>query len=185
MNANLEQTLIRELRPVAAPRALWDRVELGQAAKRDRSGIYLSWALVGLAAALMVATVLNFRGQPLISAKTYSPQFRSSDAVEIRGWVRANTGLDVPLHQGAVQLIGASVKGESAEVVCKVGDRPVRLVIAKAQTAPFDGSRHHVLRSNWFRGGRVLSWIMSGQFYTLACLTPGDLRAACTLCHGG
>jgi len=185
MNLNLEQVLSRELRPVAAPRELWDRVQLGQDVPGPIRARYLGWALAGLAAVLMVGIIWNFRTVPVVAAETDSPQFRSREATEIRGWVKANAGFDVPLRPGSVQLIGASVRNGSAEVVCRVGDRPARLVVSKSRPGPFDGARHHVLSSSWFRGGRALSWIMRGQLYTLACATPEDLKAACFLCHGG
>ena len=31
--------------------------------------------------------------------------------------------------------------------------------------------------------GKVSSWVMNGQRYTLACDNPADLQLACKLCH--
>lgn len=197
MNMELEQVLVRELGPVTAPRELRDRVQLGRVGQTNDPGRStrrsLIWAAVGIAAVLMLAAIWNYRsvadaGLETLAASTNPPQFQSTDAGEIRGWVKATAGIDVALRPrppASVRLVGASVRKDTAEISCRVGDRPAKLVVSKAQAGPFDGARHHVLSSNWFRRGRVLSWIMRGQLYTLACATPGDLKVACFLCHGG
>ncbi len=97
---------------------------------------------------------------------------RSSDPGEIRAWVQAKAGIDVPLRArpAGVQLKGASVSKGTVEIAYRVGNRDGRLMVGGRRVAP---------------GPRVFTWSMDGRIYTLECATPDDLRIACGLCHIG
>jgi hypothetical protein len=151
MNRNwIEQVLERELRPVAAPRELWDRVQ------EPRRAPVMRWKL---AFVLMAAVATAWALHPRTSS------IESDRAGEIREWVKARTGLDVPLAPLAtVKLCGARTFGNSAEIRFRVENRDVVVSITKAER--FTGSHE-------FNGS---SWIWRGIAFT------GD-RNACLLCH--
>jgi len=112
-------------------------------------------------------------------------EFHSAKAAQVSAWVKANTGLDIPLpdQPEGVQLVGARVlKGETTavEVAYRVGGHDAKLLVSKVESGLAVHSGHRFLGNP---GTRASSWIMKDQRYTLACAEPGDLRAACTLCH--
>ena len=172
----IETVLGRELDRVAAPRELWDRIDnrsLTVAVQTERSHIrdrvpVLSWAVVG--AILVVVLVWGFRPRRDLV-------IQSDSATQIREWVKANAGLDVPLlgHSAQVRLTGARLFRGDVEIACRVGDHQATLLISKGNS----GLQHGIRPS---KAGTV-SWGMSGRLYTLACATPEDLKIACLLCH--
>jgi hypothetical protein len=112
---------------------------------------------------------------------------RCADPGQIRAWVKANTGIDIPLAvkpPATVQLVSAlSVKGDvpAAEVDYRVDGHDARLTVAKGGLGQGGPAGHQ------FHGGRSgqTSWTMRGQTYTLASADPAELRVACLLCHAG
>src|SRR5260370_39130686 len=94
----IESVLTQNLDRVAAPEDLWDRIEnrsLTVAVQTERSHIrdrvpVLSWAVVG--AILVVVLVWGFRPRRDLV-------IQSDSATQIREWVKANAGLDVPLAE--------------------------------------------------------------------------------------
>src|SRR5258708_7198559 len=113
----MEPALERHLGPVAAPEELWDRVRSPQ-----RRTPVLGWRLA-FAAMLAVATAwaLHARGASI----------ESDRAGEIREWVKARTGLDVPLAPSAA-VCGGRVVGGAAEIRYRVRNREATLLVAKA-----------------------------------------------------
>ena len=104
--------------------------------------------------------------------------FHCQNPAQLRTWVKANTGLDVPLRgapPASIQLIGARNLGERVEIAYRAGDRDAVLLVARANGVP------DMPHSNL--GGTASSWVMNGQRYTLACDNPADLQLACKLCH--
>jgi hypothetical protein len=167
----IEPALEMHLERVRAPEELWERiqnprVEQRQSARRPAAG---------MTACLTIAVVV-------ILAVWFYPwhrQLRSADPGEIRAWVRANAGIDVPLQAqsvGRLRLTGARMVKSSVEIAYQVGSHDGRLVVANGAS----GGRH-VAPS----GARVFSWTMDGHIYTLACAAPEDLNVACGLCHIG
>ena len=150
----MEPVLERHLGPVPAPEELWDRVR----GPRRKTAVF-GWKLA-FAAMLVVATgwALHPRGVSIESER----------AGEIREWVRARTGLDVPLAASA-RVCGGRVVGGSAEIRYRVRDREAILLVAKAER--FTAGHEFVSRS---------SWILRGQSYTVSA---ADLQTACVLCH--
>jgi hypothetical protein len=133
------EILERNLSRVEAPAELWDRVTGGRETRRR--SVWLPWALALACASVAMAGIF------------YKPALRSDDPALVREWVKARTGVDVPLAtQHAVQLTGARVvKTGRIEIAYKSGV----VLISKA-----DGTSAH-----W--GG-----------YAIECQKP-----ACILCH--
>jgi hypothetical protein len=161
----IEPALARHLDPVSAPAELWERVR-NPGVTRKRRGVHTSVnaARVGACATvLLLFAIWAFGGQRGL---------RSNDPGEIRGWVQAKVGIDVPLRArpAGVQLKGASVSKGTVEIAYKVGNRDGRLMVGGRRVAS---------------GPRVFTWSMHGRTYTLECATPQDLKIACGLCHIG
>jgi hypothetical protein len=133
------EILERNLGRVEAPAELWDRV-IGGRETRRRS-VWLPWALALACASVAMAGIF------------YKPGLRSDDPALVREWVKARTGMDVPLAtQHAVRLTGARVvKTGRIEIGYKSGV----VLISKA-----DGTAAH--------------W----GAYAIECEKP-----ACVLCH--
>jgi|SRR6266850_6502095 len=167
----IEPILERKLDRVAAPEELWDRIDkpvAGRFPNRDRKGAVLAWTLV----AAMLVVVLMWGLRPRRDLV-----FRSESATQIREWVKANAGFDVPLlGSGEVHLAGARWVRGDVEVSCRVGNHQAKLLVSRGISSLRHGTQPAMARS-------TVSWGMSGRLYTLACATPEDLRIACLLCH--
>ena len=102
---------------------------------------------------------------------------QSDNATQIREWVKANAGLDIPLlgHPAPVRLTGARLMRGDVEIACRVGDHQAKLLISKGNS----GLQHGIQPSK----ASSVSWGMTGRSYTLASATPEDLKIACLLCH--
>jgi hypothetical protein len=157
----LEDELEQSLRRVSAPEELWDRVQSPQQAPTRVRTRFMAWASVPVV--MFVALWgSHSRNNPAI-------QFRSSDPVEIQAWVRANTGLDVPLHGG--YLAGAKLASTgTAEIAYRIAGHDATLRVSNAPASA--------------RRNRTVSWTSAGQNYQLACAEPQDFKA-CVMCHVG
>ena len=163
----LELALARELRVVAAPEELWERIQNPRPAQR-RAKSARTASMLACAALLVLAWWVVPR----------RVEIRSANGGEIRAWVQARTGLNVPLRAqpaGSIQLIGASARRGQAEIAYRVASREGRLTVSRGVAAG-----RHTNPGN----ARVFSWSMDGQVYTLTCANPEDLGIACQLCHG-
>jgi len=100
--------LEHSLRRVEAPAELWDRV-MAPAPKRRRRVV--RWVVVAAAcASVAMAGIL------------YRPALSSDDPAAVRAWVRARSGMDVPLAaQHAVLLTGARVVKGRVEIGYRSG----------------------------------------------------------------
>jgi hypothetical protein len=162
---------------------LWERIDMNKKPTQARmpvphrsTGILacvdlrkkLAWAFV--ASMLVVALVWGLRPRRDLV-------FRSDSATQIREWVKANAGLDIPLlGSGQVRLAGARLMRGDVEIACRVGDHQAKLLVSKGISSLRHGSQPG-------RAHSTASWGMNGRLYTLACATPEDLRIACLLCH--
>jgi hypothetical protein len=155
----MEAALERGLGRVAAPPELWDRVRSPRV-ERPRVHMSVNAARMSACATLAIVIIVLLWGMRL-----RTDELRSTSPSEIRNWVQAKTGMDVPLHAG--NLVGARVKPGGAEIACRVGGHNISLLVSN------DRDR----RSPY-------SWVAGGQSYMLACSEPADL-AACMLCHAG
>jgi hypothetical protein len=170
MNRNeewLEAELQRGLRRVSAPAELWDRVQSAQPVRpttRKKAHRALAWAIAAVAL-LFAAGVSQVKSAS-------NPQFaglRCQNPAELRAWVRANTGLDVPLRAASspeLQLQGAREVANGVEIAYRTGNRDAALLVSRA-----DGAAN------------ISHWMMDGQRYTLTSDSPADLQMACKLCH--
>jgi hypothetical protein len=185
--------LSRHLQPVTAPEGLWERIQEGRASQPVERARWPLWAFAAALAAMVALCCFSLRS----STTSYVAQlaardlaggsarldFRSSDAAEIRVWVKANAGLDVPLPaENSVRLIGVSLIRDGGPAACisyRIGNREGRLVVAGGASAM---PQHRAMEHGVDQGAALASWVMQGQTYALAS-APQDLRAACVLCH--
>src|SRR5258708_39936465 len=138
----IETVLGRELDRVAAPRELWDRIDKNQSPTQARmpvphrsTGILacvdliqkLAWTLG--AATLVVVFVWGFRPRRDLV-------MQSDSATQIREWVKANAGLDIPLlgHSGQVRLTGPPLMPGEVEIACRGGDPQAKLLVSKGNS---------------------------------------------------
>jgi len=176
----IEKVLERKLDRVAAPEELWDRINPTQArmpVPHRSTGILacvdfrkkLAWTLV--AAMLVVVLVWGLRPRRDFV-------LRSESATQIREWVKANAGLDIPLlgNSSQVRLTGARLMRGDVAIGCRVGNHEATLMVSRNRSSLQHGVQPTKERS-------TVSWGMSGRLYTLASATPEDLRIACLLCH--
>jgi hypothetical protein len=175
MNTWLAPELEHGLREVAAPPELWDRVGSARARRPPKSTRGLVWALA--LTVVLAAGAWSLVRSP-VRQDSQSIAFHCQNPAELRAWVKAKTGIDVPLRgapPASIQLIGARNLGERVEIAYRAGDRDALLLVSPAAGAA------DVAHSN--PAGNVSSWVMNGQRYTLACDNPADLQLACKLCH--
>lgn len=188
----LEPELEWNLREVSAPPELWERVQASVVehppVKPFRWG--LVWATA--AAAILIATSatlvhLERAGSDeamalrALHADSKLVGFQCENPARLRAWVRARTGLDLPLREEtspAIQLIGARTieDSRSVEVAYRAGNRDAVLLVSRAEAGAVNVAHNRA-------SGNVSSWVMDGQRYTLACDNPADLQLACKLCH--
>jgi hypothetical protein len=187
-NIGIEELLERHLAPVPAPRELWTRVQAPVATASRPVFRKLAWSVAAL---LMFAGVVSsFRTQiknndsaalQALARPAGDLEFRSEKAAEIRAWIRTNAGIDVPLPENPqVHLIGASRTAGAVEIEYLIGDQRADLVISEA---PLTKTKHGQLTRESLASLQTYSWTRDGVQYTLACSAPGELQAACSLCH--
>jgi hypothetical protein len=179
MNNNdkwLETELQSGLRRVSAPAELWDRVQSAQPVRVSawkKPHRALVWAVAAVA-------LLFAAGMSQVQSAS-NPRFdglRCQNPAELRAWVRANTGLDVPLRAASVpglQLQNARGVANGVEIAYRTGNRDGALLVSRAYGAA--NVAHDRL------AGSVSTWVLDGQRYTLTSDSPADLQLACKLCH--
>lgn len=203
-SVRLEAVLARHLGRVSAPEELWERVRCPEAVRlRERNfnpgnfRLALVWA-----AAVIVAVTAGFYARHAVPRtgtaftiealppSAESLELRSDRAAEIRSWINARTGFDVPLPDqppAPIRLLGVRLVAAATptvEVAYSVGDRKAELLISKAAPGAETTNRgHRSLAGEMHQGARTYSWVMRGQLYELACATPEDSQVACMLCH--
>jgi len=186
--------LSRHLQAVTAPEGLWERIQEGRTPQRVERPRWPLWAFAAALAAMVALCCFSLRSDTTSYMAQLAAQdlaggsepvdFRSSDAAEIRAWVKANAGLDIPLPaENSVRLIGVSLIRDGGPAACisyRIGNREGRLVVARGASA---APQHRAMSHGVDQGTALASWVMQGQTYALAT-APQDLRAACVLCHG-
>ena len=96
---------------------------------------------------------------------------RCQNPAQLRAWVRAKTGLDLPFRAelpSSIELIGARKVASGVEVDYRAANRDGAVLISRA-----DGQASYQAHN---RPGE-------GPLFTLACDRPADLQLACKLCH--
>jgi anti-sigma factor RsiW len=161
---------------------------------RPSRGTTWQWAAAALATVAIVAGITVWQNRDIsgeeraVRALSRAPeqlQFHSTDAAELRAWVKSGAGLDVPMPAhtaSSVQLVGAYVNRKggtpTAEIAYRVGGVDATLVVSKI---PMEGDgRHQFVKSGSYHGSNFTSWTMRGQMYTIA---SADARVGCLLCH--
>jgi hypothetical protein len=180
----LEPELQRGLREVSAPPELWDRVRAAQAPQSRPSNRGLVWAMA--ATVVLAAVSLSLVRSPdetaalqALAGDSQEIAFHCQNPAQLRAWVRANTGLDVPLRAAlpaSIQLIGARNAGARVEIAYQAGGRDAVLLVSRT-----DAGAANLPHSR--TTGNVSSWVMDGERFTLASNDPADLQLACKLCH--
>jgi hypothetical protein len=193
----VEKELARQLRPVAAPDDLWDRIEERRNARPERR---LRWPAWPIAAALMLAAgaaAIWQIGAPQTMEELAVRElrdsgrldFRSEDPGQIRSWVRAKAGMDVELPRSAgreIRLVGCRMMTRRGAPVVAIayrvaGDAATLLVSSTGEKV--GSTAHRFAPAEWSRGARIFSWTMGARQYTIACAAPREPEAACLLCH--
>jgi hypothetical protein len=190
----LERELHLGLREVSAPAELWDRIQAPWAAHSDTYSALHSRPQHGLLWAMAATVMLVAVGFSIVYAGVHARwervaldrdsakmAFRCENPAQLRAWVLAKTGLDLPLRpiaSGSIQLIGAQVTDDSrgVEVAYRAGNRDAIMRVSRADAGAANVSHNRV-------SGNVSSWVMDGQRYILACNDPASLQLACKLCH--
>jgi hypothetical protein len=166
------------LRPVAAPPELWERVQSARVSRPQTTSRGFVWAMA--ATVVLVAVALSLVRSPAREDPPLSA-FHCQNPAQLRAWVRANTGFDVPLRAApspSIQLIGAQMMEgtRGVEIAYRAGNRDAVLQVSRAGPRSVDVPHSRV-------SGKVSSWVMAGQQFTLACADPAALQLACKLCH--
>jgi len=184
----LDLQLSHQLAPVAAPDALWDRI---QSADRPQKAMACPTAVWPIAAIL---TLMAAAGTLWLVAKGEEPaldlrqlaieqmhksepvELHSSDPAQISALMR-RAGLEVtfPAEKSAtVRLVGARVMERRGvrigEIQYQVGADTAMLLVAHAAPGP-DGGHGH------------MAWRSHGQSYALASSSSERLDVPCLLCH--
>ena len=170
----VNQRLQLALRPVAAPPELWGRVQSGRVSQPQTTSRGFVWAMA--LAVVLAAVALSVRS-PVRDSQQLA--FHCQNPAQLRAWVKAKTGFDVPLRAAlpaSIQLIGARSAEGRAEIAYRAGNRDALLLVSRAEAGTAN-IPHSGL------SGKVSSWVMSGQRFTLACADPAALQLACKLCH--
>jgi hypothetical protein len=76
----------------------------------------------------------------------------------------------------SIQLIGARNVGGRVEILYRAGNRDAELLVSRADAGAVSVPHSQV-------NGKVSSWVMAGQRFTLACNDSAGLQLACKLCH--
>lgn len=189
----LERELELGLRELTAPPELWDRIQAASVVETV-SPTAFRWGLVWAtaAAAILIATAATYvhlqransdeaLAMRALNAGSTSIAFRCENPARLRAWVRANTGLDLPLRpemSPSIELIGARTveNARGVEVAYRAGNRDAVLLVSRAEPGAGIAAHNHA-------SGNVSTWVMDGERYTLACDNPADLQLACKLCH--
>ena len=168
----LEVELLSDLHPVSAPADLWDRVQSARVYKpssrlRPRG---FAWAM---AMSLVVAAAgFLWVSSPVRQAQLAGDaELRCQNPAQLRAWVRAKTGLDLPFRAelpASIQLIGARRVASGVELDYRASNRDAALMVSRA-----DGHATTVAHNR----------LGHGPLFTLACDRPADLQLACKLCH--
>ncbi len=157
----------RSLRQVSAPPELWDHIQARTKAPTRAGNRPLVWAMA--AAVVLMAVGLSNIHRDNLAYPAFAGD-RCQNPAQLRAWVRAKTGLDLPLRSdstSSLELIGAqTIDGANGvKIAYRAGNHDAVLLVSRA-----DGSAN-VAHSRF------------GPAFTLGSDNPADLQLACKLCH--
>jgi anti-sigma factor RsiW len=200
----LEAELTRQLAPVAAPEALWDRIRNPRPSVRPAS-TWALWPAITLtilaASCILVWQISHARGaitdlsqlsdhelQTLIADSVGSSRgmaLSSADPIEIRNWVKTRCNIDIALPNGSpasVRLLGARlIRAQGltiAAVAYKVAGEPATLFVSRRSSASGESSQ---TSKHLFSRAEPALWTMGEEEYAIA--SPLKSHAACQMCH--
>jgi hypothetical protein len=186
----LEAQLSRQLCPVSAPDALWNRIHEQRRPLRVRPERRVMWSVAALALLIVAAGMfwrLGVTGDP-------SEEISSSDAQQIRSWVKAKANIDIRLPDGspfgnqAVRLLGARIirmqQYSVAVVNYRVGSESATMLVTDHHaTGESRNPGHTSPRVSNTANTTLYSWSLGADDYTIAFTGAKEPRAACLLCH--
>lgn len=181
----LEAQLSRQLCPVSAPDALWDRIHEQRRPLRVRPQRHLMWSAA--LALLIIATGMFWRlgvtGDP-------TEQITSSDAQQIRTWIKAKSNIDIPLPDRPTfgRILGARIvrlqQYSVAVVNYKVGSQSATMMVTnRPVTNESQNPGHTSPRVTQTANATLYSWSLGPDNYTIAFTGAKESAAACLLCH--
>lgn len=202
----LENELRHQLRPVAAPAGLWDRIQLSPmtGVPAPHPPLRPFWFMPVFATLLVFMTAgllwgirqsrthlrdiaLSDQELRVLADSSNGQTYPSDDPIQIRNWVKRHSNIDIELptsRSEAIHLLGAKLvqsRGSLiAAVAYKVGADSATLIVSRRNGNA--GSKHLISRVNTAGGTSLLSWNMREQAYTIAWAGVGD---PCLLCHAG
>jgi hypothetical protein len=175
----LESELQRGLREVTAPPDLWDRVQGARLVPTDPRPRKLTWAMAATVILAAVALSILPGRRATNALDSQSNALYCQNPAQLRAWVRAKTGLDVPLRAtlpASIHLVEARNSSQGVEIAYRAANSDAVLLVSRAEGA-VDVPHSRVTNGN------VTSWVMAGQRFTLASDDPADFQIACKLCH--
>jgi hypothetical protein len=195
-NSWLEAQLSRQLCPVSAPDALWNRIHEQRRPLRVRPERRLIAAWSVAFALLIVAAGMFWRMGVTRDPSGDISSISSNDAQQIRAWIRAKSNIDIPLPDSAafdnqpVRLLGARVirmrQYSVAVVNYRVGGESAAMMVTDRPRADPGGIRNigHTSPQMKISGNSGLySWSRGPDNYTIAFSGAKQSQAACMLCH--
>ncbi len=166
MNKWPEPELRQSLRPVSAPPELWDRIQAHRTESPRAANRLLVWAMA--AAVVLVAVGLSLIHRDNIVFPAFAGD-RCQNPAQLRAWVRAKTGLDLPLRSDpsqSLELISAqTIDGtRGVKIDYRAGNHDAVLLVSRTDRSANSHSRF-------------------GPAFALAADNSADLQLACKLCH--
>jgi hypothetical protein len=158
--------LRHSLREVSAPPELWDRIQAHKTPPQPATNRLLVWAMA--TGVVLMAIGLSAIRRDNAAFPVFAGD-RCQNPAQIRAWVRAKTGLDLPFRADSSQsnqLIAAqTIDGtRGVKIDYRAGNHDAVLLVSRA-----DGSANSHSRF--------------GPAFTLGSENPADLQLACKLCH--
>lgn len=205
----LEKELARQLKPVAAPENLWERIN-GQPRRtpaRERRGMPFAWIFWPVAAAMaLVAVVGVMRSRDrastedrftetevaLLATHRGKVDFRPETFEDARAWVKRRSAIDIevpaghpPVDDGNVQLVAVRMMNMRglpiAAIEYKVGEETATLFVSGKRPGLAGDDMGPSLHLHSRRG--LTYWNMRNETYTIAFTSTGNPHGACMLCH--
>jgi len=192
MDLWLEAELARQFRPVSAPDALWNRIHEQRRPLRVRPERHLiaMWSVAAVALLILAAGMFWRLGV----TRDPSEEISSSDAQQIRSWVKAKANIDIRMPDGspfgnhAVRLLGARIirmqQYSVAVVNYRVGSESAAMLVTDHHaTGESRNPGHTSPRISNTANTTLYSWSLGADDYTIAFSGAREPRAACLLCH--
>lgn len=203
----LEKELERQLAPVAAPGALWDRItgaRVGRPARTQRRVPY-PWALWAAAAVLIAATIGVVRWrlagtgedrfaerEVALAAEHTGTDFGAASFDDVREFVkaRANIEIELPKRHPSANSSPARVTGVRLVKVDRVPVAAIDYVVKGEKATLYVSGRRAGLKGDDMGPSLHLHsrqgltyWNMRNETYTIAFESATNPHGACMLCH--